>query len=174
MTEKQNIKVIVRTRPQSNDKNKSCIKINKENNEICINHQEKGKTFAFDNVLDMDCTQQSIFQAIGKPITDKCISGYNATIFAYGQTGSGKTYTMQGLMSNIFQYLFETIKQKESQNDHEFEIKASVLEIYMEKVTDLLTQQKDLKIRENTKNGEFIVPNLSEKKCISAKIVKIY
>ena len=29
-------------------------------------------------------------------MVDKCIEGYNATIFAYGQTGSGKTYTMQG------------------------------------------------------------------------------
>ena len=37
-----------------------------------------------------------MFKKLGKPIVDKCLQGYNSTIFAYGQTGSGKTHTIQG------------------------------------------------------------------------------
>ena len=31
-----------------------------------------------------------------KPIVEKCLDGFNGTIFAYGQTTSGKTHTMIG------------------------------------------------------------------------------
>lgn len=34
--------------------------------------------------------------AVGRPIVDNCMDGYNSSILAYGQTGSGKTYTMLG------------------------------------------------------------------------------
>ena len=34
--------------------------------------------------------------AVGKPIVENCLNGYNSSILAYGQTGSGKTYTMLG------------------------------------------------------------------------------
>lgn len=34
--------------------------------------------------------------AVGRPIVENCLDGYNSSILAYGQTGSGKTYTMLG------------------------------------------------------------------------------
>ena len=34
--------------------------------------------------------------AVGRPIIQNCLDGYNSSILAYGQTGSGKTYTMLG------------------------------------------------------------------------------
>ena len=34
--------------------------------------------------------------AVGKPIVENCLNGYNSSILAYGQTGSGKTHTMVG------------------------------------------------------------------------------
>ena len=36
------------------------------------------------------------YEAMGKPILDQALLGYNACLFAYGQTGSGKSYTMMG------------------------------------------------------------------------------
>lgn len=42
-----------------------------------------------------------MFETVGKPIVDSCMSGYNGTIFCYGQTGSGKTYTMTGLCGEL-------------------------------------------------------------------------
>ncbi len=45
--------------------------------------------------------QESIFEQVGKPIADSCVTGYHGTIFAYGQTGSGKTFTIQGRLEVI-------------------------------------------------------------------------
>ena len=39
--------------------------------------------------------------AVGKPIVENCIAGYNSCVIAYGQTGSGKTYTMFGDVPEI-------------------------------------------------------------------------
>ena len=36
--------------------------------------------------------------AVGRPIVDNCLAGYDSSILAYGQTGSGKTYTMLGAL----------------------------------------------------------------------------
>jgi Tfp pilus assembly pilus retraction ATPase PilT len=39
-------------------------------------------------------TQEDVYEAIGTPIVDSVMNGYNGAIIAYGQTGSGKTHTM--------------------------------------------------------------------------------
>ena len=31
---------------------------------------------------------------MGRPLSDACLAGYNATVFAYGQTGAGKASTL--------------------------------------------------------------------------------
>lgn len=41
-----------------------------------------------------------MFDAIGQPLGDRVLKGYNACILAYGQTGSGKTYTMTGVQKS--------------------------------------------------------------------------
>ena len=77
------------------------------------------------------------------------LDGYNGTIFAYGQTGSGKSFTMegvrgddelQGIVPRMFDFLFSGIA--EADQDIEFTIKCSYLEIYMEKIMDLLDAKK--------------------------------
>jgi len=50
--------------------------------------------YAFNHVFTPESTQSDVFEAIGKPMIDKVIQGYNASILAYGQTGSGKSYSM--------------------------------------------------------------------------------
>jgi hypothetical protein len=40
--------------------------------------------FTFDYIGGEDCTQEEIFQKVGKPIVDQCLQGYNGSIFAYG------------------------------------------------------------------------------------------
>lgn len=39
--------------------------------------------------------------AIGRPMVENCLAGYNSSVFAFGQTGSGKTYTMLGPVSSL-------------------------------------------------------------------------
>jgi kinesin family protein 5 len=77
------------------------------------------------------------------------MDGYNGTIFAYGQTGSGKSWSMEGIRGDdelagiiprMFDNLFLLISQADP--DIEFSIKCSYMEIYMEKIKDLLDNKK--------------------------------
>ena len=85
-------------------------------------------------------------------------------IFAYGQTGSGKTYTMfggeeenKGLAPRVAFELFSKLQEKE--NSHAFEVSISMLELYTDKLNDLLVSKEegvpDMKIRfaEHTSSG---------------------
>lgn len=79
----------------------------------------------------------------------------NTTILAYGQTGSGKTHTLfgskrkseereKGLTEHI---LSEVVKECLGKK----EMICSFMQIYKEKVTDLLSG-KQITLRENNKN----------------------
>jgi len=41
-------------------------------------------------------TNDDVFAAVGRPLLDAALDGFNACVFAYGQTGSGKTHVMSG------------------------------------------------------------------------------
>lgn len=104
-------------------------------------------------------------------MADYCLEGYNGTVFAYGQTGSGKTFTMQGLLTDsgdlvyehrgliprVLEYLFAQIKDRQKTKSCEFVVKCSYLEIYQETVTDLLnTESGALSIRADVKRGVYV------------------
>jgi hypothetical protein len=75
------------------------------------------------------------------------MEGYNGTIFAYGQTGTGKTHTMEGtgkdlgIIPRAFTKIFELIKLK-SKNTN-YLIRVAYLEIYNEKIRDLLNVKQN-------------------------------
>ena len=97
------------------------------------------------------------------------LQGFNSTIFAYGQTGSGKSHTMfgqlaspemRGIIPRACHHIFEHISNDTS--GAEWQIKSSVLEIYLENVKDLLTSDKtSLRVRETPARGVW-VDNLTE------------
>lgn len=98
-------------------------------------------------------------------LTTGVLEGFNGTIFAYGQTGSGKTFTMQGPdienieLQGIVPRMVRTIFNKiENSNESiEFEVKVSMVEIYMEKLRDLLdTTKVNLQIKQDKVRGIFI------------------
>jgi len=79
-------------------------------------------------------------------------------VFVYGQTGSGKTYTMSGFIENTgeeidptvssaglvcrsISYICEEVKRRETEEEHSFRLKASMLEIYNEQPRDLLNSE---------------------------------
>jgi kinesin family protein 1 len=86
--------------------------------------------------------QQSIFEAVGRPVVDFVLAGYNTCVLAYGQTGAGKSYTMLGSSRETSQYglipricfsLFEDLEQASAHKmGHEFSVDFSYLEIYNE------------------------------------------
>uniref|UniRef100_A0A5F8GV75 Kinesin family member 13B n=1 Tax=Monodelphis domestica TaxID=13616 RepID=A0A5F8GV75_MONDO len=108
--------------------------------------------------------QDAVFQCLGENILQNAFDGYNACIFAYGQTGSGKSYTMMGtadqpgLIPRLCSGLFERT-QKEENEEQSFKVEVSYMEIYNEKVRDLLDpkgSRQTLKVREHNVLGPYV------------------
>jgi kinesin family protein 5 len=92
------------------------------------------------------------------------LEGFNGTVFAYGQTSSGKTYTMsgviddpdkQGIIPRMIKQVFEHIQS--SPSEIEYIVKVSMIEIYMEKIGDLIDNSRlNLQVREDKTRGVYI------------------
>lgn len=157
------------------------------------------KVFKFDKVIDETFAQKDVFEELHiKPLITKIIEGYHATIFAYGQTGSGKTYTMEGydykntgsksastghrkvrpvvkdtdnvgISLRSIREVFDQAKQLTATRTKNIKISCSFLQIYNEKIFDLLNLSSmpakgesgltGLKMRWN-KTQQFMVENL--------------
>ena len=86
--------------------------------------------------------------------------GYNVCIFAYGQTGAGKSYTMmgskeeEGIIPNMCRSLFDRM----TDNNTMYSIEVSYMEIYCERVRDLLNPQNhsSLRVREHPLMGPYV------------------
>lgn len=92
-------------------------------------------------------TQAEVYEITGRPAVASALEGYHCTLFAYGQTGSGKTYTMlghegdEGIAPRLVRDLFASIEESKRRNPSErvqFSVELSFLEIYNERVKDLL------------------------------------
>ena len=107
-----------------------------------------------------------VYNTLGKQILDNAWEGYHCCLFAYGQTGSGKSYSMVGYGENkgivpiSCEEIFKRIESNKDENIH-YEVEVSMLEIYNEKVQDLLVPINKrppggLKIRESKTLGVFV------------------
>ena len=182
------VKVAVRerhfnTREKQNDST-SVIIMPGNNQTKIIDENGKEKTYTFDHsfwshdgykelengylepVEEKYADQKFVYNAVGKEILDNAWEGYHCCLFAYGQTGSGKSYSMVGYGANkgivpiSCDEIFNRINQND-QPDKKYEIQVSMLEIYNEKVQDLLIDpnkrpQGGLKIRQSTVLGVFV------------------
>ncbi|KAI8625705.1 kinesin heavy chain [Xylariaceae sp. FL1651] len=180
-----NIKVVVRCRPFNSreiDRGSKCIVEMKDNQTVLVPpsdgaHASKGpkdlapKTFAFDrsywsfNKNDPNYAgQENLHNDLGKPLLDNAFQGYNNCIFAYGQTGSGKSYSMMGygkeygIIPKICQDMFERIGQLQQDKNTRCTVEVSYLEIYNERVRDLLnpSTKGNLKVREHPSTGPYV------------------
>ena len=127
---------------------------------------DKGYSFAKDSSKYAD--QLSVYKVLGEEILDNAWTGYNCCLFAYGQTGSGKSYSMIGYGNNkgivpiTCNEIFKRIDKNISKSTNtSYEVSISMLEIYNEKVQDLLIDPSlrtstGLKIRENKLLGPYV------------------
>jgi kinesin family protein 3/17 len=184
------VHIVVRVRPpsqpdQTTDTNKA-NSIHTKANSIHITDpmaatlkQTMTRTFNFDQVFHSNSTQVDIYNSLLPVIMNNVTLGYNVSIFAYGQTGSGKTHTMTGttitdddddkgterssiqkgagIIPRIAKQLF-TYKSAR--------IAVSALELYDEKVRDLLSSSNNLQIRESKAKGVH-VENLTVKETMN-------
>ena len=106
-----------------------------------------------------------MFNAVGEDILDNAFQGYNACIFAYGQTGSGKSFSMMGapdqpgIIPRLCVSLFDRIAKSEKSKLGDAKVEVSYMEIYNEKVFDLLdmtSQKSGLKVREHHILGPYV------------------
>ena len=127
---------------------------------------ERGGLFHFDLALKDTTTQNEMFQNVGQAIVNDVLHGFNGTVFAYGQTGSGKTHSLfgdmtdpeskqRGIIPRACQQIFEHIQREE--DIEEVTVKCSFIEIYLNKLKDLLNPKGGkLKIREKLDKTIFV------------------
>eukprot|EP00468_Gymnochlora_sp_CCMP2014_P002884 CAMPEP_0167751344 /NCGR_PEP_ID=MMETSP0110_2-20121227/6513_1 /TAXON_ID=629695 /ORGANISM="Gymnochlora sp., Strain CCMP2014" /LENGTH=804 /DNA_ID=CAMNT_0007636803 /DNA_START=72 /DNA_END=2486 /DNA_ORIENTATION=- len=130
----------------------------------------KNKKFAFDRIFNWKHSQKEVYKRTAAPMVADVFKGFNCTVFAYGQTGTGKSYSMMGVLGNaekegiiprIVDQIFSTIEKAISVDEPEddYEVQVSYIEIYMERVKDLLNpanQRGNCKIREDPVKGIYI------------------
>ena len=127
--------------------------------------QEAQGSFTFDRVFDMQSRQTDIFDFSIRPTVDDILNGYNGTVFAYGQTGAGKSYTMmggdidddqsKGIIPRIVEQIFAGIVA--SPGNIEYTVRVSYMEIYMERIRDLMAPHNDnLPVHEEKNRGVYV------------------
>jgi hypothetical protein len=154
----ENIQVMARFRPMSDQEFESqgereCVEFGDEGNS-CVLAVEQPKCeveFTFNRVFQPMASQSDVYEAVS-PIVMSVINGINSSILAYGQTGSGKTHTMMGpqgakaLINGDFddaelgvipRALLE-LQDHAQRSDGAVSLYVSYIEIYQEKVHDLL------------------------------------
>ncbi|ELR10902.1 kinesin motor domain containing protein [Acanthamoeba castellanii str. Neff] len=118
--------------------------------------QKTSDNFHFDKIYDGAATQEQVYEHIAKETVEDVLNGYNGTVMCYGQTGAGKTYTMFGpeLEKDALKGIIpRAIRDRET----EFAIKCSFLEIYKERIRDLLNPKNaNLKVRETPSRGVWV------------------
>lgn len=186
---KGNIRVMCRIRPliKSEIASYSPIAIAKSSDEtVKVDPNLVGSVaknvFEFDQVFGETSTQEEVFAEV-RPMIESVMDGYHSCIFAYGQTGSGKTFTMtgtpkdHGINIRALTELFALRKQRSGKSSDgsivNYTFKVSNVEIYNEKVRDLLRSEGDdgyLEIRTSLEHGSHL-PGCVEKQVESIEQV---
>uniref|UniRef100_A0A2I2ZK30 Kinesin-like protein n=1 Tax=Gorilla gorilla gorilla TaxID=9595 RepID=A0A2I2ZK30_GORGO len=133
------------------------------------NHQETLK-YQFDAFYGERSTQQDIYAGSVQPILRHLLEGQNASVLAYGPTGAGKTHTMlgspeqPGVIPRALMDLLQLTREEGAEGrPWALSVTMSYLEIYQEKVLDLLDPASgDLVIREDCR-GTILIPGLTQK-----------
>lgn len=114
------------------------------------------KEFTFDGIFPEETTQEELYQKTARPLVAELLKGFNCTMMAYGQTGSGKSYSMtgaledearEGIIPRLIRDLFDEVAARSEEAT--FTLQCSMVELYLERVRDLLNPALDnLKLRE--------------------------
>ncbi|KAM4829580.1 kinesin-like protein KIF22 [Thomomys bottae] len=126
--------------------------------------------YQFDAFYGERSSQQDIYAGSVQPILRHLLEGQNASVLAYGPTGAGKTHTMlgspeqPGVIPRALMDLLQLTREESAEGrPWDLSVTMSYLEIYQEKVLDLLDPASgDLVIREDYR-GNILIPGLTQK-----------
>ncbi|XP_056330948.1 kinesin-like protein KIF1A isoform X2 [Danio aesculapii] len=172
------VKVAVRVRPFNSreiGKDSKCIIQMSGNTTTILNPKQpkETKSFNFDYSYWSHTTpedvnyacQKQVYRDIGEEMLLHAFEGYNVCIFAYGQTGAGKSYTMmgkqekdqEGIIPLLCEDLFTKINDN-NDNNMSYSVEVSYMEIYCERVRDLLNPKNkgNLRVREHPLMGPYV------------------
>jgi len=142
----------------------------------------RDKKLTFDEILDMDCAQVTMYEKLAVKSINDFVGGFNGTLFAYGNSGSGKTYSIVGpdeiteFLAKDFNSVPENIQELYGvlpratidlfRSINEFTssgatvcLNCAYIEIYNETITCLLNGKENLKVQEIPKVGFSISGN---------------
>ncbi|SBS87115.1 kinesin-7, putative [Plasmodium ovale curtisi] len=144
--------------------------------------------YAFDRCFDDFVGNEEVYRHLARDIILDTFKGINGCILAYGQTGSGKTHSVMGvptdpgMLPRSLAEFFNGIENPSSLNEDnvsihtddesnnntkEFLMSVTYLEVYMERVNDLLQEgyrggaTENLDVKEDPKRG-FVVIGVQE------------
>jgi hypothetical protein len=154
----ESIRVAVRLRPLlTHEKGQApCFTVTDENeiavirNAVNPGDTTKESRWRFDHAMDSSDPSKptyvsniKCYELMAENIVKQALQGFNACLFCYGQTGTGKTTTIMGdeehgdgIVILLLRDLFAHVDQKE-----DVRITLSILEVYNEKLYDLLAKK---------------------------------
>ncbi|VDN60247.1 unnamed protein product [Dracunculus medinensis] len=150
-SEGDSIKVVIRVRPLFSGETNEQIEWIAYDGRF-MQRVNGNEIYEFDRVFDSLSNTKDIYREYVQSIIDSAINGYNGTILAYGQTASGKTHTIfgscseDGIIQMAIRSIFDAIA---SRSTSRYLLRISFIELYNEKVRDLLVDNsKDLSVKE--------------------------
>lgn len=170
--ESNSVKVIVRLRPplpREEDHDECLVEMPpSEKGSTFLKTHDSSRKYIFDECVYSYSTAQEnymgnadFYRSSGPQLIEHFFQGYNVCLLAYGQTGSGKTYTMMGqdlspgliplMVRDILRHKDDLVKSRIN-----CELCLSYVEIYNEKVKDLLNESKQCRVREHPTMGSYV------------------
>jgi len=186
--ENECIRVAVRFRPLSENEladggeTRKCVRFGDDGKSCTITVERVfGKSdidFYYDYVFQPDVTQADVYRAVGQPIVQGVINGFNGAIIAYGQTGSGKTHTMLGPAGaqmfvndgdvdmealGVIPRALQELVNYAGPTEGQVQLRASYVEIYMEHIIDLLSPcEGGASIRAGSQDQAMYLPDVTQ------------
>ena len=149
--------------------------------DINISKEKNIFSFNFDYIFNPNSTQQDIYDNCAKKAVENFLLGYNSAIILHGQNSSGKSYTMtgktddsnlKGIIPRVVKDVFDFISDNENL---EFIIQVSIIDIYKDKIKDLMTNNDiNINLVEDLSQDKIIFDGIYEKSTINEnEVLKI-
>ena len=141
-------------------------------NQLLLDNIYIPQSFKFDKIFTKEATSEKIYLEICQDIIKGFLKGINGTIFTYGQTTSGKTYTMlgninyPGILPCSLKNLFDLFEYQKKEQNFNYNLYCSYIEIYNEIIHDLIGDSTGCKIIEDNNYG--LIVSEAQKICINS------